>query len=104
MTIDEMKGLYATEEKDGSSLMGATIFSLNNLLLKFENKTIETSKSIEDGYMQIFAGAMTAIRNPKAYENQTIPKEAAIKRLIFASLLMDKIDKAVNYSNINERL
>ena len=52
--------------------------------------------------MQIFAGAMTGIRNPKAHENQTISKDAAIKRLVFASLLMDKVDEAVNYTGIIE--
>lgn len=89
------------EEKDGSSLMNA-IFSPNNPLLKFEDITTETGRNVQNGYMQIFAGAMTGIRNPKAHDNQTITKDAAIKRLIFASLLMDKIDEAIRYSNINE--
>ena len=52
--------------------------------------------------MQIFSGAISGIRNPKAHENLTLTKEKAIKRLILASLLMDKIDEAVEYSNIME--
>lgn len=39
---------------------------------------------------------------PKGHENKTITKEAAVKLLIFASLLMDKIDEAVSYTNIDE--
>jgi hypothetical protein len=61
-----------------------------------------TWKTLCIGYMNIFAGAMTGIRNPKAHENQIISKDMAIKRLIFASLLMDKIDEAISYSNIEE--
>ena len=52
--------------------------------------------------MQIFAGAMQGIRNPKAHENLYIQKDAAIKRLILASLLMDKVDEAVQNTGIEE--
>jgi hypothetical protein len=45
---------------------------------------------------------MTGIRNPKAHENMNIGREEAIKRLIFASLLMDKIDEALDYSQVTE--
>ena len=78
------------------------VFSPNNPLLTFENIETQTGKDVQIGYMNIFAGAMTGIRNPKAHENQIISKDMAIKRLIFASLLMDKIDEAISYSNIEE--
>ena len=89
------------QERDGSSLMNF-IFSENNPLLKFEDISTESGLNVQKGYMQIFSGAMTGIRNPKAHENQTISKDAAIKRLIFASLLMDKIDEAVKFTGITE--
>lgn len=89
------------QEKDGNSLM-TFIFSENNPILKFEDTSVESGLNVQKGYMQIFAGAMTGIRNPKAHENQTISKEAAIKRLVFASLLMDKVDEAVIYTQIIE--
>lgn len=89
------------QEKDGNALM-TFIFSEKTPVLKFEDISVESGLNVQKGYMQIFAGAMTGIRNPKAHENQTISKEAAIKRLVFASLLMDKIDDAINYTNIVE--
>ena len=49
--------------------------------------------------MQIFAGAMQGIRNPKAHENLSISREDAVKRLVLASLLMDKIDEAISFTN-----
>ena len=82
------------EEKDGADLMH-NIFSENKPILKFEEKDNETSKNVQRGYMEIFAGAMTGIRNPKAHENQHLIKEKAFRRLILASLLMEKIDEAI---------
>ena len=78
------------------------LFSLSGNRLKFEDTSIESGENVQVGYMQIFSGAISGIRNPKAHENLTLTKEKAIKRLILASLLMDKIDEAVEYSNIME--
>lgn len=84
------------EEKDGADLMNK-LFSPNNPLLSFENITTESGKNVQQGYMQIFSGSMTGIRNPKAHENQVLNKDSAYKRIILASLLMDKIDEAIKY-------
>ena len=53
--------------------------------------------------MQIFAGSMIGIRNPKAHGNQYLDKESAYKRLILASLLMDKIDEAIKNEQVKKR-
>lgn len=89
------------EEKDGASLM-TSIFSEKNPVLCFEDISTQSGKDVQTGYMQIFAGAMQGIRNPKAHENLYIQKEAAIKRLVLASLLMDKVDEAVQNTGIEE--
>ena len=89
------------EEKDGQDLM-RTAFSPKDPVLTFEASGSTSAKNVQEGYMQIFAGAMQGIRNPKAHENQTISEDSAIKRLFLASLLMDKIDEAVVCSNIVE--
>lgn len=89
------------EEKDGTSLM-TSIFSEKNPVLCFEDISTQSGKDVQTGYMQIFAGAMQGIRNPKAHENLYIQKEAAIKRLVLASLLMDKVDEAVQNTGIEE--
>ncbi len=40
--------------------------------------------------MQVFAGAMTGIKNPKAHENIVIDEVKAIHFLFLASLLLHK--------------
>lgn len=82
-------------EKDGVSLM-QTVFSPTSPMLKVVPE-IE-SKSGHDaqmGYMNMFMGAISAIRNPKAHENMTISKDDAIRKLYFASMLMYKLDNSI---------
>ena len=91
----------SNKELDGKNLM-EYIFSLSSNRLKFEDTSTESGENVQVGYMQIFSGAISGIRNPKAHENLTLTKDAAIKRLILASLLMDKIDEALAYTGISE--
>ena len=63
----------------------------------------QTGSNIQKGYMQMLAGAMSALRNTKAHANITITKDDAMRRLMFASMLMYKIDEAIDYSEIQER-
>ena len=82
-------------EKDGVSLM-QTVFSPNNPMLKVEYEIESASgRDTQAGYMNMFAGAISAIRNPKAHENMTISKDDAIRKLYFASMLMYKLDNAI---------
>ncbi len=95
---------HKNAELDGADLMH-TIFNFRNenqRLLTFESLDTETGRSVQEGYMHLFAGAMQAIRNPKAHGNMNLSKEEALDRLIFASLLMKKIDEALLFSNIEE--
>ena len=50
----------------------------------------------------MLSGAMSALRNPKAHANITISADESMRQLVFASMLMYKIDEAVRYSNIQE--
>jgi uncharacterized protein (TIGR02391 family) len=88
--VKEHKG----EEYDGSDLMNKA-FSLQNPIITLADLSTETGKNIQKGYLQIFAGAMIGIRNPKAHDNLVIDKKRAIHHLYFASLLMYKIDERV---------
>ena len=45
-----------------------------------------------EGYMLMFSGVMSAIRNSKAHENMVISRDDAVWKLIFASMLMYKLD------------
>lgn len=62
----------------------------------------ETGKNIQKGYMQMFAGAMSALRNPKAHENIKLDEDEAKRRLIYASMLMYKLDEGVKLTHIAE--
>lgn len=81
------------EELDGASLMYKA-FSERNPIVVLDDLSSETGRNIQKGYMQIFAGAMTGIRNPKAHENITISRERATHFIFLASLLMSKLDEA----------
>lgn len=92
---------YCGEERDGQDLMRKAFTSSKPVLI-FEEIDTENGKNVQEGYMQIFAGAMQGIRNPKAHENMHISREDAVKRLVLASLLMDKIDEAIKFTNLSE--
>lgn len=87
---------------DGCSLM-TTVFSINKPMIEICSRLDDSGKNTQLGYMNMLSGAMSALRNPKAHENISITRDDAIRRLIFASMLMYKIDEAVAYSKINER-
>ena len=84
----------ANKELDGAPLMQFAL-SPNNPIIALDDISTETGRNIQQGYMQIFAGAMTGIRNPKAHEIVTIDEKRAIHFLFLASLLMYKLDEAV---------
>jgi uncharacterized protein (TIGR02391 family) len=80
------------QDLDGSSLMN-TAFSLKNPIVTLDDLSTDSGKNIQQGYMQIFAGAMTGIRNPKAHANITIDDKRARQLLGLASLLMCVFDE-----------
>lgn len=87
---------------DGDAAM-KTVFSANSPLIKFCDCDTDSGANIQKGFMEMLAGAMSALRNPKAHANIEIEKDDAMQRLIFASMLMYKIDEAVNFSGIMEK-
>lgn len=78
-------------EKDGAKLMQAA-FSIQNPIIRLGDTSTETGANIQQGYMEMFVGAMIGIRNPQAHNNLLISKNKAIRKLHFASMLMYKID------------
>jgi len=89
---------------DGIDLM-CKIFSGNPPLFPLRCGNTETDKNIQQGFRFMFAGAMSALRNPKAHSNEEIiSAEEALRRLMFASTLMFALDEAVNINRINETL
>ena len=90
-----------TRIPDGHALM-TTVFSENKPLIEICNQTTDSGKNTQKGYMHMLAGALSALRNPRVHANVSISAEDAMRELMFASMLMYKIDEAVLYSNIKE--
>ena len=88
---------------DGDGAM-KTVFSVNTPLIEFCDRSTDSGANTQKGFMEMLAGAMSALRNPKAHANIPIDRNDAMRRLIFASMLMYKIDEAVLYSKIMEPL
>ena len=87
---------------DGEAAM-TTVFSSNNPLVEFSDRKTTTGQNKQKGYMQMLAGAMSALRNPKAHSNsEVLSAEESYRRLATASMLMYAIDDAVKCSGIKE--
>lgn len=89
-----VKSLYRevkSEELDGPDLMRKA-FRLSDPVIILDDRTTSSGQNIQEGYSHIFAGAMQAIRNPKAHANIDISADEAIHLLMFASLLFHRLD------------
>ena len=94
---DRVKSIYKAatgKESDGAGLM-TTALSINNPTIKLNTLETESQKNQQKGYMQIFAGVMTAIRNPSAHANTEITKEEAIHLVYMGSHLLHILDKRI---------
>lgn len=81
-------------EYDGADLM-RKVFSVNDPIIKLDDLSYQSGRNVQEGYMEMFAGAIIGIRNPKAHKNRKITKEDAVRKLHFASMLMYKVDSAI---------
>lgn len=104
---DRTKNLYSIIKPkdpvpDGEAAM-TTVFSSNNPLVEFCDRSTTTGQNKQKGFMQMLAGAMSALRNPKAHSNtEVLTAEESYRRLATASMLMYAIDEAVMHSGIKE--
>jgi uncharacterized protein (TIGR02391 family) len=80
------------EELDGVPLMRKA-FSPSNPVILLDDLKTETGRNIQQGYMDLFAGSISGIRNPKAHNNINISAERAAHHLMLASLLFFKLDE-----------
>jgi uncharacterized protein (TIGR02391 family) len=87
---DQVKRAYKQrtgQEKDGSDLM-KQVFSPKNRVIVLGDLSTRSGQDTQLGFMEIFSGAMTGIRNPNAHENLTLTENEAKHYLFLASLLM----------------
>ena len=90
-TVKDKSGIT---QQDGAGLMRAA-FSANSPKLKLNVFQSQSDKDEQQGYMDLFAGSMTGIRNPRAHEHGLIDKpEVALELLVFANHLMRKLRSA----------
>lgn len=90
-TVREKSGLTS---QDGAALMRSA-FSANNPVVNLNGFQTQSERDEQQGYMDIYAGAMTGIRNPRAHDHQLVdPPEAALEMIILANHLMRKLDAA----------
>ena len=79
---------------DGTDLMHK-LFGSNPLLCPVCDTSTESGDNYQQGFHFMTAGAMSALRNPKAHSNdEKLSAEEAMRRLMFASMLMYKLDEA----------
>jgi uncharacterized protein (TIGR02391 family) len=81
-------------ELDGAGLM-TTAFSPQKPLIRLTPLETESDRSVQQGFMQIMAGAMTGIRNPNAHGNLNLSRSDAMHLISLGSLLMNRVDGRV---------
>ncbi|WP_066687356.1 TIGR02391 family protein [Christensenella intestinihominis] len=87
--IVKKKSKLTTE--DGNGLMRKAL-SAKNPILKLNAWESQSEKDEQLGYMDIYAGCMTGIRNPRAHEHEWEDTETrAIQLLTLANHLIEKI-------------
>lgn len=101
------KRIYAnacpnTPIPDGAAAM-TRVYSSNNPIVEFCDRHTESGQNTQLGFMKMAEGAMIALRNPVAHENLNMSQDDAMRQLMFASMIMYKIDEGVIYSGITEQ-
>lgn len=79
---------------DGADLMRST-FSPKKPVLKLNNLKTKSQRNQQLGYMDIFAGSMTGIRNPRAHEHKYLDEQhVAIEMLSLANHLIRLVNNS----------
>ena len=92
--VVKLKHQQATgRELDGVDLMRQA-FKIDTPTVVVAPLVDDTARNMQRGYMDLFAGAMAGVRNPKAHGNIEITRERAIHFLFLASLLFFTLDQS----------
>ncbi len=96
--IDNLVKKKADLEKTdftGAALMNK-VFSPKNTLLKLNEGKSSSEQNEQAGYMQIYAGCMTGIRNPRAHDTDwEDTEERALQLLTFANHLIERVHLSI---------
>ena len=89
--VKEKSGII---QQDGAALMRSA-FSVRSPVLRLNAFGSASDRDEQQGYMDIFAGSMTGIRNPRAHDHQLADNpDVALELLVLANHLMRKMDAA----------
>ncbi len=92
-TFDHIRKLTGLKI-DGDALVGKALAPADPYIVLSELET-DSGRNDQKGFMQIFKGAFQGIRNPKAHSLlHDLTAEKAAQYLIFASLLVRRLDEA----------
>jgi uncharacterized protein (TIGR02391 family) len=80
-------------EFDGTTLMERAL-SPSNPVLRFNALQDQSDKDEQKGYMQLFSGAVSGLRNPRAHGFINDDAERALEFIAFVSLLAKLLDEA----------
>lgn len=76
-----------------------TVFSLASPVLRINTGASRSDEDEQLGYMELFAGAMKGIRNPRGHEDEHEDgAREALELLIFAQHLLNKLESSVRVS------
>jgi uncharacterized protein (TIGR02391 family) len=81
------------DDKDGTTLM-EFVFSPKGPVLKFNNLADIPDVDEQKGFMMMFSGAVTGLRNPRAHKIIKDDPEMALEFIAFISLLAKLADKS----------
>lgn len=97
--VKSRSGLYET---DGDGLMRKA-FSANSPILYLNKFRTISEKDEQRGYMDLYAGVMTGIRNPRAHEHDLIDSpQTTLELLTLANHLMSKLENTRRISPENK--
>lgn len=96
---NEVKRKSEVLDSDGSGLMKRA-FSANSPILRLNDLRTDSDRDEQLGYMEIYSGVMTGIRNPRAHEHMLEDDpDVAIELLTVANHLMRRLDSAKQTDN-----
>jgi uncharacterized protein (TIGR02391 family) len=81
------------DDKDGVQLM-ESVFSVKNPILKINQLVDQSDLDEQKGFMYLFSGAVSGLRNPRAHKIIKDDPEMALEFIAFISLLAKFADKA----------
>ena len=90
--LNNLVRLRSGLEHDGVPLMQQA-FSKNNPVLRFNALENESDLNEQKGFMDLFCGAVTGLRNPRAHRLMVDNPERALEFIAFISLLAKLLDE-----------